>query len=160
MGERYSGAPTGVSVGLSVLPEDTYEVILGEPKAFVRQTNAGEEEYGVRWPFTVAEQKGEVKKGTSGMFNAKFSGDYGEIGIKQEKQMMMACDNVPFKDEEKWNEAHKDDDWAIDYDTGIVGQGRLQYKGKRINMHLGIQAAKDGSGGQFQKFKSFTPIGE
>jgi hypothetical protein len=157
---RFTGAPTKSSVGFTVLPKDTYELKIGEPKAFERKSKGtdGSDEVAVgrMWPLTVTSE-GNLK-GKTIFLNATEGND---IALGQEKALMMSADGVePVADnDELWSVEHENEDYGFDTDTKVVGDGYLRHKGKVVLADLDITMGKgDKANVQYQKFVKFYPV--
>lgn len=152
---RFTGAPTKANVGFVTLPKDSYELKLGEPKAYSRTTQKNEIQEGIRWPLVVVSD-GDMK-GKTVFFN---STQGNEISLGQEKSLMMAADGVEvsLENDPVWSTAHENEDYSADTDTGVVGEGYNRHKGKTVMADVDITVDKNDVSKQFQKWLKFYPV--
>ncbi len=160
---RFSGAPTKATVGFVTLDKDRYEFQLGEPKAYKRtqkSKDGGDDKIveGIRWPLTVISPEGRFKGKTVTFTSSQDN----EISLNQEKALMMAADGAIPKpeNEEEWNSAHGGDDFSADSDTGVVGEGYRQYKGRVVAGELDITPDKTDPNKIYQKWVRWEPVTE
>lgn len=156
MGGRYDSNPAEVQAGFVVYPEGEYTVEIGEPKGSEYMA-AGEKKAGIRVPLRITD--GEFKTKVMNYFGDELN----EFGKKANKRLLMAAHGVhPINDatEASFNQTIGElGSFGFNTADGTVDAGWLTMKGKAVIVSVGVNAAKDGSGGQFQKFKDFRPVG-
>lgn len=155
---RYEHNPTTSHITLAQLPKGTYQVQLGEPKAWIRAANPEKqtkEQYGIRYGITVTSD-GE-HKGKRQMIQFDYTNEWGQAFGKQ---LVMAALGYTLDEasEDKFNADYADKDWSFDPETGAVGDVYREVTGKNIMVDTDIAIAKDGSGKQFVQFSGYKPI--
>jgi hypothetical protein len=157
MSPRYEHDPSKVSAVIAILDKGDYELIIGEPKAFFGAGKDGKaDNYGVRYPLTVAEGP---EKGSKTFYSAFIHSD-GALSFS--KQFLMAA--LGFKptkeDEKRFNEKYQGSDWSIDTDTKGVGDVWREATGKRLmaTVDVGIQTEGANAGSPQQKWVKFRPL--
>lgn len=126
----YNNDPTKVAASFAVLPKDSYELIIGTPKAFFKGGQNGKaDNYGIRCPLTVA--TGQFA-GTRGVPANLYQ--HTQDAESYSKQFIMAALGYDKgRDEERrFDNDMKGADWSFDTDTGAVGDAWRQLEGKRI----------------------------
>lgn len=149
---------TQVTVNFPILEKGDYEILVGEPKAFIRDKSDGSgQSYGVRYPLQLAEDYPGYKKGTRlAPFNGVMSSEGGQSFAKR---FLMAC--LGFKssktDEKRFDETFKGDDWSFDTDNGTVGDMWRKANSARlvVSFDIGINSE---SGEQQQKWGTMRPV--
>ena len=156
---RYDFSPDAVFATIPVLPKGEYEFIVGEPKAFLRQNQKGQDSYGIRFPLVTAETSNGVKKGTRIFFNT-YQQSEGAQAIA--KQFAMAVFGFKRTDEEeqRFNSEFAGKDWSFNTDTGVVCDAWMELKGKRITGSVDVQANRDHPDQLMQQFPAgcWSPI--
>ncbi len=157
MSPRYEHDPSNVSAVIAILDKGDYELMIGEPKAFFNTGKDGKpDNYGVRWPLTVAEGP---EKGAKTFYNAFTHTDGANSFSKQ--FMMAALGFKATKEEEKrFNDKYRGSDWSIDTDTKAVGDVWREATGKRLIASVDVQIQTEGAnaGSPQQKWVKFRPL--
>lgn len=154
---QYQYDPSKHSASFETFPKDQYEVQVGEPKAFLRQNQKGEDSYGIRFPLTL---KGGQFDGKRTMYSAYLNGEGGGFA----KQFMMAALGYKLdqNSERQFDADFTGQDWSYDTETGAVGDMWRKATGQRMVVDLDVEPAKDNQGaltGEFrQRFAKFHPI--
>lgn len=147
--------PKSTQATLPPLPNDSYECIIGEPKAFKGTTKAtGEDNFGVRFTCTVAEGEFVGRK----IFVTNFLHSDGAQTFA--KQFIMAANNftVDQEGEDAYNESEAAGlDYEFDPDTNSCGAGWQELKGKRIIIQTKIKQVNDKDQSQPVSFMPFNP---
>lgn len=151
---RYASNISEVVAGFIVFPKNEYTMEIGEPKAGEYTAN-NELKAGIRLPLRIAD--GEFK----GKVASYFGDELNDFGKAANKRLAMAALGYENKeaDEKRFNEeVGNKHSWGFNTADGSVDDGWLLIKGKAVIAELDVNAAKDGSGKQFQKFVAFRPI--
>lgn len=147
--------PKSTQATLPPLPDDSYECVIGEPKAFKGITKAtGEENNGVRYTCTVAEGEFVGRK----IFVTCFLHSEGAQTFA--KQFIMAANNFTNdqEGEEEYNESEAADlDYGFDPDTNTCNAGWQELKGKRIIIQTKIKPVNDKPQSQPVSYMPFNP---
>jgi len=152
---RFEHDPANVVATLEVLPKDTYEFIIGQPKSFFRQNAKGGDSYGIRYPLVVAEGPMKDKKV---LFSTYFQSEGAQaVG----KQFLMAGYGFgrTSGDEKVFNQQYAGSDFGFDTDTASVGEMYAELRGKRIVGDLDVRL-NETNGEQQQDFKGWKPFGK
>ena len=156
---RYEATPSEVSASFGILPAGELELIIGEPKTYVRIPKEGndkdEGDYGLGFPVTVV--KPTAHAGEKGYFNASQGNDIGKAISKQFTMAALGFE-INKENENRFNEKYKDADWSFDTDTKQVGEAWMKLKGQHVIVESSSTMAKDGSGKEFQKFSKWRPV--
>lgn len=154
--------PTKVAAGLPVYDKGEYEIELGDPKPFLRETatgkNAGNINHGVMFRCIITEgpQKGKPYIHNCMMHTPESEGF--------SKQFQMAAYGYDKKDEEKFNtEVGAVKDWSYDPkpDDGsdpTCGDGWRDMKGKRLLISLNKRPNTQNPGQEQQSVDGMRPV--
>lgn len=152
---RFNFDPNAVSASIEVLPKDSYEFIIGEPKSFMRKNRKGEDSYGIRYPLVVAEGPHKDKR----VFYSIYQQSEGAQAVG--KQFLMAALGYDRSSdaEKEYNAAHGGADFSFNTDDQTVGDGWMELKGQRVNGELDV-AMNDETGAEMQQFPAgcWSPI--
>jgi hypothetical protein len=148
MSPVYRPDPTKVAAGIKVFDKGEYEIELGEPKPFLRETkqgkNAGQENHGVMFTNIIVEG---AEKGQRYIHNCMMHTPDSETFSKQ---FQMAAYGFDRKDERKFDEeVGSKKDWVYDPkpedgSDPYVGDGWRDMKGKRILISLNQRPGPNG----------------
>lgn len=139
-----------------IFPKDSYEFIIGQPKAFAREYTDKDGNVkplvGVGYNLRIAE--GDHKDHRT-YFQAFVHDD---MSLAATKRFLMAA--LGFKidsdGEKAFNEKYSDDSvYSFDTDSGAVGDIWREVTGKRVIGDLDIRTTEKG---QFQQFKTWRSI--
>jgi hypothetical protein len=144
--------PKATQATLPPLPNDSYECVIGEPKAFKGANKEGVENYGVRYTLTVADGTLVGRK----IFVTCYMHTEGAQAYS--KQFLIAANN--FTNDQEGEAAFDsspaaDLDYAYDADTNSCGAGWQELKGKRIIVETAI---KDVNGKDQSQVKNYIPF--
>lgn len=136
---RMEVAPTEVVASFEVLPKGTYELTIGEGKAFMRQNRHGKDSFGVRYLLVVAEGPKKNAKVPVSLYQQS------EGAQAMSKQFIMAVLGFGNKqeEEERFNNAYRGADWSFDTDTGHLGSVWKELEGQRVLCDMGVQFSKE-----------------
>lgn len=137
--------------GLTILPADTYTFEIGEPKAFARQGQNGEN-YGVQFPLKVVGGEKDGKR----VFMSGFMHTEGSLGMTK-RFIMTALGYNPRTQEAEFNEKYASADWSLDTDAKTCGSIYHELTGKLIIGELDVRM--DNKGQEQQNFKSWLVYG-
>lgn len=155
----YQYRPGDAQATIPVLPKDDYEVIVGTPKAFLNKNDDGSDKnWGIRCSLQLADDD-TVRIVYSGYLHTSGAASF-------VKRFQLAC--YGFKNnetaEKQFNAEYNDADWALNFETGEVGEAWKQMEGARVIASLDVQARKDKdgkvTGEEQQQFKGFRPLGD
>ena len=152
MSPRYEYDPSKATASIEIFPKGDYEFSVGEPKAFIRTNQNNEVSYGVRFALTITsdQQRGKRTVQTCYLHN-----DGGQSMTKQ-FQMAVYGFKRTSQDEQKFNEAMKDADWAFDPEVGTVGEAWHKMAGAHVVCTLDVGVNKD-THEQQQRFNNWRP---
>lgn len=152
----FNNDPSKVSAGFTVLPKDDYELIIGSPKAFFKTGQNGKaDNYGVRFPLTVASGPYQGKKSVPANLY-----EHTEDAQSFGKQFKMAALGYGKgrEEEERFDKDQAGKDWSFDTDSGACGDAWNEMTGKRVVGSYDIQIATDGSGNEQQKVLGWNKL--
>lgn len=150
---RFENDPTKVTAGFIVYPADTYEFLIGEPKAFYRTNKKDEPSYGIRVKMTIAE--GEFKG--KPFMHTLYQQSEGAQSVSKQFLMAALGYGKGRTEEERFNNDYRGKDWGFDTDSGACGDMWREMTGKRIIGQLAVKTADDGS--EQQDTKAWLPYG-
>lgn len=151
----YNNDPSKVVATFEVLPKDDYEMIVGEPKAFFKPGSDGKaDNYGVRFPVTVASGPMEGKKGQP--VNCYQHTD-GAQQYSKGFQMAAAGFGKGRAEEQRFDAEAAGKDWSFDTDSGQCGDAWREFTGKRVIAIYDIELNKD-TGEQQQKVVGYRKL--
>jgi hypothetical protein len=154
---RFEHDPSEVSAVISVFPKEEYEFLVGEPSAFYNAGKEGKQDnYGVRYKMTVAEDKGSVKKNEFSFYNC-FEHTEGSRGFGKQYRMAVLGFPVTKQGEAAFDAKYKGSDWSIDTDSKACGDAWRDLTGKRVRavVDVGINTT---TGEPQQKWVRFLPL--
>lgn len=136
---QYNWNPSDATANFETFPKGEYEVQVGEPKAFIKKNRKGEDSYGVRYSFRIADGEYEGKRG---MFTIYM---HSEGGQNFGKQFLLAGLGYgrDAQEERRFNEEHGGDDWNYDPETGAVGDGWRAMTGQRMILSMDVTKGED-----------------
>lgn len=145
--------PSSASATLEVLPKGDYEVIIGEPKPFLREGEKGTN-YGVYYSLKVLNGPHKDKTIVTNLYmHTPGAGSYA-------KQFQMAALGYARNtaSEREFDAIHAGDDWTFGVDPNVIGDGWRALMGKRIVVSLDTQPNKDRPDELTQQFKGYRPV--
>jgi len=149
---RYEADPSKVTATFEVLEKGDYEFAFGEPKAFLRTGDKGDN-YGVRYPVKVAEGPFTGKRQIVTCYI------HTDDALAFSKQTLMAAlgFDVNSEGEKAFNAKYAGSDWSIDTDTGACGDVWREVIGKHAVATADVGAnPKDGT--PTQQFKKWRKV--
>lgn len=159
MAPRYEFDPTNVSVSFAKLDKDSYEMQVGEPKAFQRENKKGETTVGIRFPLTVKGGNFDGKRPQP--HNGYMTNEGSQSFTKSFVMSVMGFSRTP-EGEEAFNTEMRGSDWSFDPETGAVGDAWRKVTGKRVIVDVDLQPAQDANGnptGEFNnQYTGFRPL--
>ena len=159
MSPRYEFDPTKVSVSFATLDKDTYEMQVGEPKAFVRTNAEGNESIGIRFPLTV---KGGNFDGKRPQPHTAYLTNEGSESFTKAFLMAVLGFSRSTEGEEAFNDEMRGSDWSYDPKTGAVGDAWRKATGKRVLIDVDVEPAldknKQPTGEMRNKYTGFNPL--
>lgn len=153
MSPRFDNDPTKVQASFEVLPKDTYEFQVGEPKSFFRQNNKGNDSYGIRFPLVVMSDNA---KGKRVVFNTYQQSEGAQAMAKQFVMAVLGYGKGK-TEEKRFDAEYAGKDWSFDTDTNAVGDMWRSVTGQRVVGDLDTQISDTGD--EQQKFVQWRPIG-
>jgi hypothetical protein len=155
----YNYNPSQATASIPILPKDDYEVIVGAPKAFLKKNDDGSDKnWGVRYSLQLANDD------TTRIIYSGYLHTGGAANFFKQFQMAAYGYRKSASSEEQFNEAYKDADWSLNFETGECGEAWKGMEGARVIASLDVVPAKDSSGKptgeEQQQFKNFRPLGD
>lgn len=124
----YNNDPSKVVAGFTVLPKDSYEFIVGEPKAFEKTGQKGVN-YGVRFPLVVATGPME---GTKAQPHVCYEHTQDAEAFGKQFKMAALGFGKGREEEKRFDKEYGGKDWSFDTDSGGVGDAWREMVGKRV----------------------------
>lgn len=130
--KRFTPNLSGVDAGIPLLEHGDFEFVIGEPKAFIRQSERNGimvDVYGVSTSLKVVEGPSHIGKTIPWQMYLHTEGSQPMV-----KQFLMASYGYGRNGESEFNEQFDGDEenWFIDTETGEVGEAYKGIAGKRI----------------------------
>lgn len=150
---RYEYDPSQASATIEIFPKDDYEFIVGTPKAFAKVEDNVVKNFGVRFPLTIAEGQFRTKKTVMTCYL------HNDGSQSMTKRFQMAClgyGSSP-SEEKRFDAEQVGKDWAINTDSGEVGEAWRAMAGVRITGSLDVGKNNRTDEPQ-QNFKSWRPL--
>jgi hypothetical protein len=155
MSPRFEFDPTTVVASMEVFPKGEYEMVVGEPKAFLRQ--AGEDKhdsYGIRYSLVIKQP--DEYDGKRTIFSTYYQSEGSQSMAKQFIMAVLGYGRGK-PEEERFDRDMRGKDWSFDPETGGVGDIYRELTGKRVIGSLDTQKNNQ-TGDPMQSFKSWRPI--
>jgi len=133
--------PTKVKATMDIFPKGDYEVLIGEPKSFIRQAGKDKHDsYGVRFPYRIKEA-GEYfdKTGVHTIYHHA----PGAAGMNKQFLMAALGYGKGEKEEARFDAEQAGKDFSCDYETGAVGDFYRELTGRRVIMSTEPQQNKE-----------------
>lgn len=153
---NYNYDPSSAVASFEVFPKDEYEVQIGEPKAFIKQSGEGDkahDSYGIRFPLIIKEGAYAGKK----MFYSTYLHSEGGQSFAKRFQMAALGYGKGKPEEDRFNNDMRGKDWSFDPETGGVGDAWREFVGKRIIVAVDV-SKNTRSGDDQQQFTGFRSI--
>lgn len=132
MSPAYNYSPSKVSATMEVWDTGTYEVILGQPKAFQKMEGGEIKNFGVGFPIQNAEDPKKRQYVRFYLHNDQAEGMTKRVQIA-------AYGYGPGKvEEQRFNQEHDNDDWNLDFETGECGEAWKEMAGTRLSVDVEI----------------------
>lgn len=154
---RYEPDPSkALASGFEVYPKDTYEFIVGEPKAFYRDGQKGAN-WGVRFALTIANEGNYKGKK---YFKTLWYHTQATEGMNKQFQMAVLGFKAGKEGENAFNAqygAAAGADWSFDTDSGSVGDTWRELVGQRVVADLDVKLGADDTEQQVER--NWRPLG-
>lgn len=149
---RYEYDPSKTSAVQEIFPKDDYEIVVGEPKSFIRKNRKNEDSYGVRFMLTIDEGQYKGKK----LMYTCYLHTEGSQSMTKRFQMAVFGFKNKAEDEKAFDAATAGLDWAFDPETGTCGEAWHKMAGAHVIAGLDIDKNKE-TDEPTQGFKSWRP---
>ena len=150
--------PTKVRATQEIFPKGDYEVLIGEPKSFIRQAGADKHDsYGVMFPFRIKSAEDAEYIGKTGLHSIYH---HSENSAGMNKQFLMAALGYgkTKQEEARFDSEQAGEDFSCDYETGGVGDFYRKLTGRRVIMATEPKNNKE-TGEPTNGIKGWRPIG-
>src|SRR3982751_862294 len=151
MTPRFEFDPSTVAASIETFPKGEYEVIVGEPKTFVRQ--AGEDKhdsFGIRYSLVIKQP--DEYDGKRTVFSTYYQSEGSQAMAKQFMMAVLGYGKGK-PEEERFDRDVRGKDWSIDFESGTVGEMYRELTGKRVIGSFDITKNAN-TGDPMQQFKS------
>lgn len=149
---RYEWDPSKTQSSIEVFPKGEYEVVVGEPKSFIRKNRKNEDSYGIRFSLTVADGP---YRGKRTIYTAYLHSEGAQSMAKRFQMAVFGFHNRP-DSEKEFNERTAGLDWSFDPETGQCGEGWRQMAGAHVIANVDVQKNPENDE-ENQNFKSWRP---
>lgn len=152
MSPTYNYSPSKATATMEVWDNGTYEVIVGQPKAFQKKEGDTVKNFGVGYSIQSAE---DPKK--RGYVRFYLHNDASE-GMTKKFQMAALGYGTGKVEEQRFNDDMENEDWALDFDSGDCGEAWKNIAGSRLIVDAEIQQNPN-TGDPQNNFKNWRRLG-